>query len=162
MSSAIQHTEAHSRAAAAAAADEDSYEDGAEADDDDDDGDEFTINTSELPEAEAALQLLGALAKFCAASFARFLGPTLEACRACMDDRIQWSQVGIRKATVRTLGLVAEAAFRFTNASDGDEAAAWTPGLPVGYPVEDTARQVGVGLGSGRRGGLLKEFLVSM
>ena len=121
-------------------ADTEGFED--EEGDSDDGGEEFTINTSDLPEAEAALQLLGALAKFCAGSFARYLGPALEACRARVDDRLQWTQVGIRKATVRTLGILAETAFRFTHSANADEVTAWTPGLPVSYEVEDAARQV--------------------
>eukprot|EP00049_Salpingoeca_infusionum_P015857 m.312004 g.312004 ORF g.312004 m.312004 type:complete len:1058 (+) comp15963_c0_seq12:110-3283(+) len=70
------------------------------------------VHTPDLTEREAAVQLLGAFAKYCPLVFQPYLAETLAACEACMQDKVKWRIEGLRKSTMTTFAMLAVAAFK--------------------------------------------------
>jgi hypothetical protein len=94
------------------------------------------VHVSELPEGEAAVQLLAALAKFCRLEFLPYFDAAYAACQACLADKLQASLPGMRAATEQALIQLAVLKFASEVRSASWEDRAWVPGLPVAYAVQ--------------------------
>ncbi|EDQ92037.1 uncharacterized protein MONBRDRAFT_35836 [Monosiga brevicollis MX1] len=106
-------------------------------DDEDDDGFIGAVHTSEMPEAEAAMQLLAALAKFCRLHFGPYLAQGFEACARCVADRYQATIPSLLASTYKASVELCITQMAIALQNPDLDAQLWTPSFPAQPPLTE-------------------------